>query len=254
MTQSVPGPAPPALQRALVAWGNFVFHWRNSLFPVVIIVIFASLRPQDAWGSRSADAWLDLLGVLVAIAGQVIRSMVVGLAYIKRGGVNKRVYADTLVNTGIFAHCRNPLYVGNACTLLGLFLIHNNPYAYAIGGVFFVVTYIAVVAAEEQYLANKFGDQFAGYCRTTPRWLPRLKGLGTTLGSMRFNWRRVVIKEYSSATSWILTACALFAYQALLHDGLVWTTPLLASAGVAGLALLAAVAISRLKKAGKLKE
>jgi len=30
------------------------------------------------------------------------------------------------------------------------------------------------------------------------RWLPSLGGLSQTLASMRFNWRRVLIKEYST--------------------------------------------------------
>ncbi len=248
------GPDQSVLHQALVAWGNFVFHWRNTMFPIVIIAIFASLRPTDPWHSQSAGAWLNLVGILVAILGQVIRSMVVGLAYIKRGGVNKRVYADTLVNTGIFAHCRNPLYVGNAFNLLGLFIIHNNPYAYALGGVFFVVSYIAVVAAEERYLADKFGEQFALYCQTTPRWLIRLEGLGDTLSSMRFNWRRVIIKEYSSATSWIVTACALLAYEAVLRNGFVPGLLLNSSVAIGLITLLSAVMISRLKKSGRLKD
>jgi len=34
---------------------------------------------------------------------------------------------------GFFAHSRNPLYLGNLLGILGLLIIHNSPWAYAIG-------------------------------------------------------------------------------------------------------------------------
>jgi protein-S-isoprenylcysteine O-methyltransferase Ste14 len=65
---------------------------------------------------------LDALGVVVLAGGLALRSLVVGLAYIKRGGKGKKVYADALVTDGIFAHSRNPLYLGNILILCGLAL------------------------------------------------------------------------------------------------------------------------------------
>ena len=58
------------------------------------------------------------------------------------------MYAETLVTRGFFAHSRNPLYLGNFLVLLGLFVIYNNPWVYALGVAFFAVTYRAIVAAE----------------------------------------------------------------------------------------------------------
>ena len=54
------------------------------------------------------------------MAGVGPRVAVVACAYMKRGGVNKRVSARRLVPEGLFAHCRTPLSVGNFLLLLAL--------------------------------------------------------------------------------------------------------------------------------------
>ena len=135
--------------------------------------------------------------------------------------MDKKVHADTLVTAGLFAHARNPLYVGNLMILAGLFVIHNHPLVYALGGLFFGLAYIAIVRAEEFYLSDKFGPAFDTYCARVPRWVPRLGGIADTVTGMRFNWRRVVSKEMASCIVWVLTAILLLAYEAAMAtDGL----------------------------------
>jgi len=245
--------APP--RSALAPYGNFVFRYRNVLFPAVALVLVLSFKPVYPEGSAALDRILDAIALVLALLGQSVRAAVVGLAYIKRGGVNKRVYAEALVTEGIFAHCRNPLYVGNLLVILGLFMIHNNPWIYALGGGFVIVSYMAVVAAEERYLHDKFGREFADYCARVPRWLPDCRGLGETFCGMRFNWRRVLAKEYSSAASWMLIACGLYAYESLAYGGLAGAQHALAgSAIVAAVVLTATASIRVLKKTGHLRE
>ncbi|HEU4628935.1 MAG TPA: isoprenylcysteine carboxylmethyltransferase family protein [Gemmatimonadaceae bacterium] len=206
---SAPGP--------LVRYGNFMFRWRNTIFPVVLLALFLAFRPRYLAGSERADHWLDALGVLVILAGQALRVAVIGYVYIIRGGRHQRVYAEDLVTGGFFAHARNPLYLGNLLVLFGLFLIHNNPWVYAIGVPFFVLGYVGIVAAEEHFLRGKFGAAYDAYARDVPRWIPRLGGLRASLAGMRFNWRRVVLKEYGSTYAWILGVVVLLAYETLTH-------------------------------------
>ncbi|HEX6630835.1 MAG TPA: methyltransferase [Gemmatimonadaceae bacterium] len=204
-------------QGPLVRYGNFMFHWRNTIFPVVLLALFFAFRPRYLAGSERADHWLDALGVLVCATGQALRVAVIGYVYIIRGGRHQRVYAEDLVTGGFFAHARNPLYLGNLLVLLGLFLVHNNPWVYAIGVPFFLLGYIGIVAAEENFLRGKFGAAYDAYTRDVPRWFPRLQGLGASLAGMRFNWRRVVLKEYGSTYAWMLGVIVLLAYQTLTH-------------------------------------
>jgi protein-S-isoprenylcysteine O-methyltransferase Ste14 len=209
------GPTPR--QPLLVRYGNFLFHHRNTLFPAVLLALFIGFRPEYPRASERLDHLLDLVGILVALAGQALRIAVIGYVYIIRGGRNQRVYAEDLVTQGFFAHSRNPLYLGNFVVLLGLFIIYNNPWVYVLGIGFFGLGYVAIVAAEEAYLGEKFGEAYARYMRDVPRWLPRLRGLRQSVAGMRFNWRRVLLKEYGSTYAWTAGAIALMAAETLAY-------------------------------------
>lgn len=239
--------------RALfIGYGNFLFRYRNGLFFAVLVVLFAVFRPVAPQGSARLDAWLDLLGFAVAALGQALRAAVIGFAYIKRGGLNKRIHADTLVTEGFFAHVRNPLYDGNLLILLGLFIIHNNPWVYAIGIPFFATAYAAIVAAEEAFLREKFGAAYEGYCRSTGRWIPRLRGLRATMEGMEFNWRRVIIKDYSSGYTWMAAALILVAYARCLNPGLPAAGGEVAALGAALVLLTAAFLTARYLKKNRI--
>lgn len=211
--------APRAAVSLLVRAGNFLFRYRNYAFPLLLIPLVVLFPPAHRWGGEGIDS-LDILALVLALLGQGMRGAVVGLAYIKRGGLNKQVYAKNLVTEGLFGHCRNPLYVGNLLLLAALLVIVNNLWGYVIGGGFFIFAYVAIVAAEETYLSGKFGAEYEDYCRRVNRWVPNLRGLGTTLSSMTFNWRRVVIKEYSSAYSWCVVALFLETVKALRNPNM----------------------------------
>ena len=162
-----------------VRLGNFIYHHRNVMFPMFYILLFLK-GPLLMPDYRIAA----LIGVLVAATGQLIRGVTVGLDYIKRGGLNRMPYADDLVQGGIFAHCRNPLYVGNFTILIGTGIASNSLIFAAVGIPFFILAYTCIIAAEENYLRGKFGAAFDDYCRRVNRVLPSLAGLGSTLGSI----------------------------------------------------------------------
>ena len=202
----------------LVRYGNFLFRWRDAVFPAVLVALFALTRPAWPNGDARLDDLLDLAGVLLALAGQALRVATVGYAYIIRGGRDRKVYAEELVTRGLFRHGRNPLYVGNLLILAGLLLVWNSPVAYALGVPFFLLGYVAIVAAEEAFLRGKFGAQYDAYCATVPRWGLRLRGLRASVADMTFNWSRVLVKEYGSAAYWIAGICLLQLADSLAHQ------------------------------------
>lgn len=203
----------------LIAYGNWLFHWRDKVFPPVMLALFLGFTPGLFGGDLASDRVLDAVGFGVALLGQAFRWLVIGLAYIKRGGLNKRVYAADLVTEGLFSHVRNPLYVGNLLILAGLFIVHHGTGVYLVGGVNFLLAYIAIVAAEEHYLRGKFGEAYERYCADVPRWLPRFAGLGETLRSMRFNWQRALLKDSGSCFMWMLCALLIMAIEAYRNGG-----------------------------------
>lgn len=128
-----------------------------------------------------------IFGLSIAIFGQLIRACTIGLRYIVRGGRNKKVYATGLVTDGLFHDCRNPLYIGNILMLLGVAFLSNSLVFILIAVPFFGFIYQAIVLAEENYLKTKFGKAYEAYCKNVNRWIPKLKGVRETFGSMKFN-------------------------------------------------------------------
>ena len=189
----------------MIAIGNFFFKYRNLLFILLYGLLFlpsAELFNEQTFGVEYR-CWPLTMGLLITVLGQATRGATIGLAYIVRGGRDKKVYAEELVTTGIFSHCRNPLYVGNILMLLGVGILANSLVYVAIIMPLFLFIYQAIVLAEENFLRGKFGSAFDEYCSKVNRWLPSLNGIGKTFSSMQFNWKRWVLKEYTTQFIWL---------------------------------------------------
>ena len=197
----------------LIRYGQIIYKLRDGLFPGTLLVLTVIFRPQLAGGSVRIDTVLDAIGILVVLTGIVYRAAVIGYEYIRRGGKNREVYADHLVTGGLFAHSRNPLYVGNLLLVIGLLLIFNNLWAYLIGLTFAATSYRAIVANEESYLRGRFGEEYEAYCRRTPRWIPRFNGIRATLAEYEFNWSRVIVKDYGTAIGALVGILLYMVYE-----------------------------------------
>ncbi|QNN20874.1 hypothetical protein HED60_00845 [Planctomycetales bacterium ZRK34] len=203
----------------MVRIGQFFFKYRDVVVPLVLVGCAILIKPDVYPGHDHLNLVLDIVGLFVACSGQLLRAYVIGYAYIKRGGKNKQVYADTLQQSGFFAHCRNPLYVGNMLMLIGLGIVHGNVIFIAIDVAFTLLVYISIVAAEEDFLANKFGEEYADYCRRVPRFGFKFSGLSKSLQGMHYDWGRLVRKEYGTLFTFPTSALLLLAWEAISSRG-----------------------------------
>jgi protein-S-isoprenylcysteine O-methyltransferase Ste14 len=217
------GKAALARQAAAARIGHLVYRVRDALFPIVLLTIAFGTRPSLSGGSVATDHLVDAIGIGVALLGESLRVLVIGLVYITRGGQNRQVWANSLVDTGMFAHSRNPLYVANLLLFVGLAIVHNGWAMYLLVVPFFVFAYVCIVAAEEQYLYGRFGEAYSDYCRRVPRWLPSLRGLSNTLRSTEFDWLKVLRKEYGTPFAWTSGVLILLVWE---HYGAAGASPL----------------------------
>ncbi len=178
--------------------GNFFFRFRNALFPLVFVGLFLFTRPASFLNSPFLDRLVVWLGVAMALAGQCFRLVVIGYAYIKRGGREGKVYADELVVRGFYAHCRNPMYVGNFLITAGLGLVYGAPQVYFLVIPFFSYVYLSIVMAEENYLRSKFGQQYEDYVKRVNRFVPRFQGIGESLKELTYDWKKAIRKDYGT--------------------------------------------------------
>ncbi len=198
----------------MVRVGQFFFRFRNYLFPLALPLVFVP-GPHILESSLAAA----LLGLAFALVGQTVRIGTIGLEYIIRGGRERRVYAEKLVTDGVYAHSRNPMYVGNLLMIIGVSVTSNSWGCVGIVVPLFSFAYLAITCAEEEYLRCRFGEAFERYCRDVPRFLPRLMGLVQTFRDLEFHWRRVLTKEYGTMVGWPLRWMLVLVWS-LWRDGL----------------------------------
>lgn len=80
-----------------------------------------------------------------------------------------------LVIAGLYRHVRNPIYLGALMVQFGYILWFGSAIAVLYTSMFFLAYHFLIVVLEEPILRKTFGDAYAEYCRTVPRWVPRLK-------------------------------------------------------------------------------
>jgi len=196
----------------MIKIGNFFFHNRNGLLPAFFLLI---LVPSRELFSNPTIALI--IGLGISVMGQIIRGTTIGLVYIIRGGQNRKIYANDLVTTGIFSHCRNPLYVGNIAVGIGMGIASNSLFFFSVITPLILFVYIAIVAAEENFLRNKFGEAYNEYANDVNRWIPNLRGITKTFESHKFAWKRVLLKEYNSTFSGSLLGILLIMKAMYQH-------------------------------------
>ncbi len=199
-------------KKFIVRAGDFFFKYRNAIFPLVLFSMFFITQPFFV-SHPKRNAAILLIGALPVLFGQLFRLAVIGYAYIKRGGKDKKVYADDLVIRGFYAHSRNPMYVGNLAIVIGFALMFSSIWSYVFVIPFFIFAYLAITNAEEFYLAEKFGASYQEYVRTVPRFWPCFKGLSNSLKDFRYDFKRAIRKDYGNVFENGLCMIAICAWR-----------------------------------------
>ena len=205
----------------MVSVGGFFFRYRNTVFPAIFAVAVLAARPRIIAGHPGVDRFLRECGVVVALLGQAVRLATIGYEYIERGGKEGKVYASHLVDRGVYALTRNPMYLGNALIAAGMALVSGAPLLSLVVAPFFFFVYLAIIAAEEAYLARTFGEAYARYCAQVPRLLPAWARIPSALAGLRYNWRRAVRKDLSTLAGLAFGLLGLPLWRAYRLEGWV---------------------------------
>jgi protein-S-isoprenylcysteine O-methyltransferase Ste14 len=106
---------------------------------------------------------ISSVGVLFCLVGLLVLLWgLVSFGKSFRVGIDAE-HPDRLITDGIFAFCRNPIYVAFVFILIGQFLILSN-------WILFVYICAAIwlfhrrVLREEEYLKNHYGQEYTDYC------------------------------------------------------------------------------------------
>ncbi|RLD41084.1 MAG: isoprenylcysteine carboxylmethyltransferase family protein [Bacteroidetes bacterium] len=242
-------------QKLLIKSGNFFFKLRNALFPLFIVSLLLFTKPGLFLENETADKLAVGAGFITALLGVVFRCIVIGFAYIKRGGRDGKVYAENLVTKGFYNHVRNPMYIGNFLILTGLGMIYGSIYVYIAVIPLFAFIYLSIVITEENYLREHFGKEYEEYCKRVPRFMPNLSGLKESLKEFHYDWRKAIRKDYGTFFGTIVGCYAILLIKKRLLYGFPRNINDITGPLIVFLLLAAGYILLRfLKKRGKLKQ
>ncbi len=98
---------------------------------------------------------------------------VLAIRQFRRAGTEVQTHTPTavIVDTGVFAFSRNPIYVGAHIGTVGVAIALDSLWILSTSVPFYLVIRYGVVAREEAYLERKFGDAYLAYKARVRRWL-----------------------------------------------------------------------------------
>lgn len=147
------------------------FLFRGSKIFVIAMVWLISGFVISLFVPVDFGSWF-VAGMVFYIAG-----ILIGAAALYSFAQNKG-----LVTSGIHKYSRNPIYVGWTLVIFGMTLMGWSSSVWSLLFLlYFLITipyFHWTVSLEEKFLANKYGDSYIAYLRSTPRYLGYAKAEG----------------------------------------------------------------------------
>ncbi len=209
--------------------GRLLFRWRSYvplLFLPALALAFVDYHRPFA-SPTLALAW-QLACLAVAVAGLVVRIMVVGHAPFGTSGRNQAEQkAESLNTTGLYSVVRHPLYLGNALMFIGIALLPGVWYVPVIVVLGTALYYERIMLVEEAFLEQKYGEAFRAWADRTPAIVPAWRLWRAP--SLPFSWRTALRGEIYAAFATVLLFFLLDAVAAWRDAGafrvsLMWST------------------------------
>ncbi|MDD1778949.1 MAG: isoprenylcysteine carboxylmethyltransferase family protein [Candidatus Helarchaeota archaeon] len=113
-----------------------------------------------------------LLGLGFYIVIQALKALSVHRAFGKE--IYQTKAKSNLITNGIYAHVRNPLYLGVIIQLFGWAFIFLFTFL-LIMPFFFMLLFFFVARWEEKELIERFGEEYLAYTKAVPRFFPRFR-------------------------------------------------------------------------------
>ena len=112
--------------------------------------------------------------VLIAGACIALVECFARFALIGRGVPAPIAPTRTLVVSGLYRYCRNPMYISVVTAIAGQALVFGSVTLLGYAAGLWLVFHLFVLGYEEPTLARQFGN-YPDYRRHVPRWIPRLR-------------------------------------------------------------------------------
>ena len=186
-----------ALREDFERSGNWLFRWRSYVPLMVIGIFLLAMRGYEYPGhSEKLEDYWEIFCLVISFFGLGIRIITVGHTPKRTSGRNtKKQVADTLNTSGLYSAVRNPLYLGNFFIGLGISLFANMWWLVLVYILIFCIYYERIIFAEEEFLREKFGQEYLEWADRTPVIIPRFSQYKKA--DLPFSFRNVLKREYN---------------------------------------------------------
>src|SRR3972149_8764716 len=151
------------LREQIVKEGNWLFMYRGSLVPLLLIMLFLPAVRNFAYPGHSHrlnQLWeIGCLGI--SLLGLGVRIYTIGCTPRRTSSRNTtKQVSDVLNTTGMYSIVRHPLYLGNFLILLGISLFPRTWFLPILASLAFILCYERIIFCEEKFLESRFGEAF----------------------------------------------------------------------------------------------
>jgi len=123
---------------------------------------------SPAWIETPAARWA---GLALLILGLALAAVAAGLFASRRTTFNPAGHPASLVETGVYAWTRNPMYVALTSIYAGAALVLGQVETLILVALPWALVNWIVIPFEEARLRETFGQTYVDYCRRVRRWL-----------------------------------------------------------------------------------
>ena len=114
---------------------------------------------------------LNLLGVIGLVLSLALFFSSLNIFNSYKENPKPQTHTKRIIKTGIFAYCRNPMYMAFILFQFSMFLIFENvAYFLSSLGLFFWINSF-VIPKEEKYLLETFEDEYDRYLIAVKKWM-----------------------------------------------------------------------------------
>ena len=180
----------------------------------MLFVLVIAGHPAAFMGDSSVDAVFDLTGLLISVAGLLLR--VVSRDWKLAHG------NDCLVVTGPYSVMRHPMYVGSFLAGLGLSIILGSIPFIVIYTICFIAVHARIAQREDAYMDARWPEEHKQYISSVPACLPSITGIFNLVIYYR-RWlssvSKAFIRERSAVCGVLAGACVSESVADLLESG-----------------------------------
>ncbi|RLC76029.1 MAG: hypothetical protein DRI61_14025 [Chloroflexi bacterium] len=147
-------------------------------FALLTSVILLSLWVDRELGLPRfrASWWSVALGTVLLLGGAYLALWSIWRFHRAKGTPVPFNPPPQLVTDGLYAHIRNPMFLGNYLLLLGLgIILCSLSLIFIFTPLFIGISVFYLKAIEEKELEKKFGEEYRAYKERVPMFIPRLR-------------------------------------------------------------------------------